>query len=897
LAAACSAVVQARKIAPTSRLNEALLRSYLCLGLLPEFEKLFKEAEDRKQINTNTSALALRAAVTAGDLQKALRRLPPLASAWRLTAASTPSAAHSQIFQQLVRLAVQDEALDQLCEALQKEHLLLPWTVEALLVESLQHGNTQVFCKVKELAAECKVPLTAGASAVLISAAKDARGAVQAFSEADALGLASEKEVLLAACTAAKALGDAALATLAMDRLAGGVEREVAAAAMHLCAPGAPLAGQDSDAAVLKLFTGSLKSMPDLGDVAAERLVVEAALRSGAREVLEMMLTATETGSSRQVAVIKSFAAERRLKDCFKVFEACPVKTSVLYNALLDACIDSSDVSAAEGVMRRATAAGLADIVTYNTMLKAHLQSGSSRRARATVETMRKAGVTPNVVTFNELIDATIRERGDVWGIVGEMRQDGLKPNRVTASILMKNVQRSSHAADMEKAFAVVEDMESAMDEVLLSSICEACIRTGRWDLLEKQLGKQQGPSAVIVRGAHTYGSIIRAFGFTKNIDGVWRTWQQMQEQNITPTSVTLGCMVEALVANGKIDAGYKLIRTHMDSPQLRPLVNAVIYCSVLKGYSHHKRFERVWPLYEEMKAASLQFSIVTYNTLIDACSRSGDMCRIPLLLEEMSACNIVPNIITYSTIIKGYCQVGKIDNAFELLDEMQGTLGVVPDEVAYNTILDGCARFGMWARGMALFNKMQEAGVPPSNFTLCVLVKLANRCNRKEEAFQMTEELCKKYSIRLNTHVFNNLIHACTGVEDLRGGLQVLERMLSEKARPDSRTYKLLLKACIIANEPTQAAGLLRGAAGLRGIHPSQQGAPKHLLQPSGGLISEVVTETIEGIARECGEETLAVQLLKDLRDCSGVQVDRRLPMKLASKASKASKAQHLEM
>merc|ERR1719384_2033122 len=185
--------------------------------------------------------------------------------------------------------------------------------------------------------------------------------------------------------------------------------------------------------------------------------------------------------------------------------------------------------------------------------------------------------------------------------------------------------------------------------------------------------------------------------------------------------------MVEALATNGDPEAGYKLIRQFMDDPQKRAFVNAVIYCSVFKGLAHLKSFDRVWAIYEEMKASNMQFSIVTYNALIDACSRSGDMRRIPALLEEMVAEKIEPNVITFSTVIKGYCQVDCVDKAFQILREMTNCHGLRPDEVTYNTILDGCARYGKWNQGIALLQEMQDVGVPPTNFTLSVFVKLAN--------------------------------------------------------------------------------------------------------------------------------------------------------------------------
>merc|ERR1719343_1610539 len=137
--------------------------------------------------------------------------------------------------------------------------------------------------------------------------------------------------------------------------------------------------------------------------------------------------------------------------------------------------------------------------------------------------------------------------------------------------------------------------------------------------------------------------------------------------------------------------------------------------------------------------------------------------------------------------MIKCYCcgTENHMSKAFELLEQLK-TKSLKPDEVIYNTLLDGCARFWQWERGLAVVREMQEVGVPPSNFTLSVLVKLANRCRRPREAFSLTEGLATKYNIRLNIHVYNNLINACTLCADMPESFKLLERLLNERVRPD---------------------------------------------------------------------------------------------------------------
>jgi pentatricopeptide repeat protein len=667
---------------------------------------------------------------------------------------------------------------------------------------------------------------------------------------------------------------------------------DMASAVLQLLAEGTK---GDAHVAVLRLYEEHLCGVVDvLADNTAGRLVAEAALQLGKDDALQRLLAASTDGP-RQVALLKSFGERTRnqdknLEDAFAVFKACPVKTACLYNTLVDVCIKCGDVRAAVLIMKEATRAGLADVITYNTIIKAHLQSGNVQGARAALDAMRTAGLSPNTVTYNELLDEMLkRSREGVWDLIDEMNASGVKPTAVTCSILLKNIQRNSLPSDVERTLKILDSLESDIDEVLLSSVCEACIRAGRSQLLAERLQRHRAENGVHVQGAHTFGSIIRGYGFIKDLRGVWKTWQDMRSRNILPTSITLGCMVEALVNNDSPDAGHDLVREVMSDEQMRPLMNAVIYCSVLKGYSHQRRFDCMWKVREEMRREKLQLSITTYNTLIDACARSSDMARVPKLLEEMATLNIEANVVTYSTILKGYCQENKLDRAFELLRDMQKTKQFTPDEIAYNTLLDGCARHGLYERGMSLIRDMEASGVRPSNFTLSVLVKLCNRANRPDTAFEHCRELCQKYKLTLNIHVYNNLMHSCCMHRNLPRALDVFEQLLKERVRPDVRSYSILLRGCVAAGEAQDAAGLLRAAFGLEPAHKRLAGLQRSALRPAEALPGDLVTEALTDIAGKCGSESLAMEVLSELRRVPGLKMDTKLSVGLTSKALRA--------
>ena len=103
------------------------------------------------------------------------------------------------------------------------------------------------------------------------------------------------------------------------------------------------------------------------------------------------------------------------------------------------------------------------DVVSFSALIKAYLQLGNFAKGRALIEEMKKEGCQPNKVTLNEFINAMIakgRSWGftEIWAIVEEMQ-------------------------DITRTVDLANTMDGAMDEVLLSSLVEACVCLGRPDL------------------------------------------------------------------------------------------------------------------------------------------------------------------------------------------------------------------------------------------------------------------------------------------------------------------------------------------------------------------------------------------------------------------------------
>merc|ERR1719188_1917672 len=139
-----------------------------------------------------------------------------------------------------------------------------------------------------------------------------------------------------------------------------------------------------------------------------------------------------------------------------------------------------------------------------------------------------------------------------------------------------------------------------------------------------------------VTLAAPTYGSMIKAYGQAGNVARVRELWQEMEQQGVKPTAITLGCLTEALVINGYPDEAWELIQKQLEDEERRNCINTVIYSTVLKGFASVKRMDKVFVVYKEMQARNIPCNTITYNTLLDALAKACAMNKASQLLEEM---------------------------------------------------------------------------------------------------------------------------------------------------------------------------------------------------------------------------------------------------------------------
>jgi pentatricopeptide repeat protein len=619
---------------------------------------------------------------------------------------------------------------------------------------------------------------------------------------------------------------------------------------------------------VCDMYEGIIQPAKLQIDGAFGEILVKSATLTGRTGLADTLLESCVGDLAKHAKQISNFGKDGDLKGAIAVFEKLQnsgqILPTVVYNCLLDACVQCGDLKLTMEYFADMKVKGLVDVVSFNTMMKGHLMFGDMKAAESLIVEMVEAGLTANRITYHALLNARVQngDRAGAWVLLEQMQNAGVAPNAVTFSILLKSLSSRSGAGDLLKIMNLIDKLEKGFDEVLFASVVEACIRTNRLDLLSektKMYGKRGG---LLKMTAPTYGSMIKAYGQAQDVNQVWELWNDMVDRQVKPTPITLGCMVEALVTNHCTEDAWRLVQKAWLDETLRGSVNTVIYSTILKGFSLSKQPDKVVELYDEMRAKGIHCNTITYNTLLNAFARCGSMHRVPAVLNDMKNAtpSVEPDIVTFSTIVKGYCMSGDVDKAFQLLKEMEDDGKYAPDEVMFNSLLDGCAKQHRLESALKLLEDMRSAGVAPSNYTLSILVKLLGRSRRLNQAFSMVEKITKEHGFRPNVQVYTCLIQACFHNRQSGKALVLHDEMIAEGCSPDEKTYTAIVKGCLQAGAVEKAVAMVRCA-----YHVPDQSIPQ-----SSGSVPGIDSRCLEEVVAKLGQDTPASRaLLDDVQKC----------------------------
>lgn len=594
------------------------------------------------------------------------------------------------------------------------------------------------------------------------------------------------------------------------------------------------------------------------------------------------------------MSLMRAAGSEGNLDVAFEHFEK--LKTAFFgkpdvtsYNCLVDVCVNAGDMQRARTLLDDMRAINHIDKITYNTVMKGYCAQGDAKRAKALLAEMEARGHTPNDITFNSLINMSGSSGNfqEAWGYIKDMQRRGIRLDKYTICTMLKSLRRSGGPRrETARVLQLLDtlDLNVCSDEVLLNIVLDTCIRQSESQRLVTIL--QAYEKSNLWPAPHTYGTLIRAYSALKRVGRCRDIWAEMMEtRHMELNGIVLGCMLDALVCAGFMQEA----RSLFDKFKGKANGNSVLYSTMMKGFANSNLPEQAMELFHEMRAAGISTNTTTYNTVADSQARIGNTNAVQTLLDLMKEDHCAPDHVTYSILVKAHCYAGNLEQAVQVFKTMQspeadisGRSGIGARDgsvtIAFNTLIDGCIKHNKMGLADQLLSQMEQFGVQPTNFTLCIFLKMCGRRRQLERALRAVESWPTRYNITTNAAVKTCLISTCLKGDSLENALKVFEDVKA-CGHADAKIYSVVLSGCVRQGALDKAIRLAEEAYGLDEVDGFRP-----------GLEMQSLEQLCNALAQQ-GSGDVGRSLLRRLQ-AAGVAISGRLAALARENHSKNSNA-----
>uniref|UniRef100_A0A7S1IQ40 Pentatricopeptide repeat-containing protein-mitochondrial domain-containing protein n=1 Tax=Eutreptiella gymnastica TaxID=73025 RepID=A0A7S1IQ40_9EUGL len=471
-----------------------------------------------------------------------------------------------------------------------------------------------------------------------------------------------------------------------------------------------------------------------------------------------------------------------------------PTPNVILFNMLINACGKKGMWKRALQVLEEMQKCGVRpDIITYSALIHAVGRAGEWRKALEVFEAMRAAGLTPNAHTYSSLISAFRRagqfERAPE--LHAQMKASGLEPTVVTYSALISVWQRTGQ---WDKALQTFDSMIKdgiAPDMIAYTALLSAQQKEG-YSVKAEQLLQERGavPSKVQKHLEEEY----RRMEASRQKDKGTEADQPLTDDELQSASIDpkLQALIDDRDNESKSQRAEKLWIA-MRAAGVQPSV--VTYNTMISVYHRTGEWQKARAMYKHMVQKGLEPDQTTFNSLICAFGRGGQFSHAIHTFHEMQQAGFTPNVVTFSALINVCDKTENWEAALKVLERMM-ELGLRPNVITYTTLITSSGRAGQSQYAERVFNDMKLAGVKPNVVTYSAMISICGKQRQWKRALELLQEMPDN-NVAPNVYVYSAAIIACTRGGQWEEALHVWEQMQASGVPANSVTYYGVTAAC----------------------------------------------------------------------------------------------------
>ncbi|CAN6888982.1 unnamed protein product, partial [Brassica oleracea var. botrytis] len=202
----------------------------------------------------------------------------------------------------------------------------------------------------------------------------------------------------------------------------------------------------------------------------------------------------------------------------------------------------------------------------------------------------------------------------------------------------------------------------------------------------------------------------------------------------------------------------------------------------------------------------------VVCNTAIDVFVRANRLEKALRFMERMQVIGIVPDVVTYNCLIRGYCDLRRVEEAVELLEELDAALSLLDDMYlinkhadvfTYTTLVDALGKKGRIEEATELMKKMLHKGIDPTPVTYRTVIHRYCQMGKVDDLVAILEKMLLRQKCRT---VYNQVIEKLCGLGKLEEADKILGKVLRTASTSDAKTCYVLMEGYLKKGVPLSA-------------------------------------------------------------------------------------------
>ncbi|KAF8394954.1 hypothetical protein HHK36_018893 [Tetracentron sinense] len=413
------------------------------------------------------------------------------------------------------------------------------------------------------------------------------------------------------------------------------------------------------------------------------------------------------------------------------------ISDSAMASSLVDMYSKFEDLETAREIFDCVSAK---ELDCWNSMITCYASNGYSDKALELLDSMRKSGIEPNVLSWNTVVSGYV-DVGDFEAaleVFSRMKWMNQKPNPASYDIILPVIGSFTNSMMGKQLHCIFFRNECEMSKFVCTTFINMYGNCGDVAYAIKLFESMDHNDLV------SWNAIISCLAKNSFLNEASRAFHEMKMAGVAGNIITWTTLVSGYAQNGQVNESLKHFR-ELQLEGLRP--NSITITSILPACAQSAILSHGKAIHGYIIRSGVGYKdLFVGNSLIDMFVKCGCMDYAEKVFRRL----LQKDIVSWNTMIQGYVIHGKGEASLIFFNQMLAE-GLHPDSVTFVGFLSACSHVGMVDEGWKYFNSMDSTyGITPSAKHYVCMVDLLGRGGHFEDVRNFIVQMPLQPSVSL---------------------------------------------------------------------------------------------------------------------------------------------------